>query len=145
MGACKFDRVKDGMLRMFIIGVILSVGGGLLIHTFDDQLINVFLSEEERIIDVIVLAKQYLTWSCAFFFPLMCLILFRGAIQGMGDVKFPTIAGIIELLGRVLTATGLVNILGFTAVCIACPTAWSGAAILVIIVFLKKLKKLSVV
>ncbi|MFI3231359.1 MAG: MATE family efflux transporter [bacterium] len=144
IGAGKFDRVRDGMKRMFIIGVIISVGGGILIHSFNDQLINAFLAEEERLVEVITFAKQYLAWSCGFFFPLMCLILFRGAIQGMGDVKFPTVAGIIELLGRVLTATGLVHTLGFTAVCIACPTAWSGASMLVITVFLGKLKKLNI-
>ncbi|WP_250278459.1 MATE family efflux transporter [[Clostridium] colinum] len=142
LGAGKFDRIKEGMKKMTIIGILLALICSAIIYVFNMPLINLFISEETNKDLVVQYVRQYLAWACAFFIPLMLLILYRSSIQGMGDVVFPMIASIIELVGRVVVAVGFVGILGYLAISLACPAAWAGGALIVVPAYFIKIKKL---
>lgn len=144
LGAGKIDRIKYGMKKMTIIGIILALICGLIIYIFNVPLINMFISDSDSInkSDIINSAQLYLFWACSFFVPLMLLILYRSAIQGMGNINFPMLASIVELIGRVVVAVGLGYKLGFLAICLACPAAWAGGALIVVPAYFVKLKKL---
>ena len=143
LGAGKIDRIKEGIKKMTIIGLVIALICILIIYLFNEPLINLFISEGNDKAPVIKYAKQYLFWECLFLIPLMLLILYRSALQGMGDVVFSTFAGIIELFGRVTVAIGLVNFIGFLAISLAPPAAWVGACILIVPAYFIKIKKLS--
>ena len=142
LGAGRLDRIKDGMKKMTIIGIILALICSVLIYVFNTPLINLFISEGDDKTLVIKYSREYLAWVCAFFVPLMLLILYRSSIQGMGDTLFPMIASIVELAGRVLVAIGLVSFIGYLAICLACPAAWLGGALIVVPAYFSKIKKL---
>lgn len=142
LGAGNIDRIIEGMKKMTIIGLVMSITAGLLIYGFRIPLINMFLSEGDEIAQVIITSEKYLIWECSFFIPLMLLILYRSSMQGMGDILMSTLLGIVELFARVVVAVLLTNSLGFLAICISCPFAWVGGALLIVPALLKKVKKL---
>lgn len=142
LGAGKIDRIKEGMKKMTIIGIILSIVCAGIIYVFNVPLINLFISEGDDKILVIKYVREYLIWACAFFIPLMLLILYRSSIQGMGDAVVPMIASIVELVGRVIVATGFVAIIGYLSICLACPVAWTGGALIVVPAYFMKIRKL---
>ncbi len=142
LGAGRLDRIKEGMKKMTIIGIVLAIICSGIIYVFNIPLINLFISEGDDKILVIKYVRQYLVWVCAFFIPLMLLILYRSSIQGMGDTVFPMIASVVELVGRVAVAAGLVAFIGYLSICIACPVAWTGGALIVVPAYFMKIKKL---
>ncbi|WP_317367118.1 MATE family efflux transporter [uncultured Tyzzerella sp.] len=141
LGAGKIDRIKEGMKKMTIIGVVIAIICSVIIYVFNIPLINLFMQEGEDKTLVIEYVRLYLFWACAFFIPLMLLILYRSAIQGMGDAFFPLVAGIVELVGRVSVAIGLIG-LGYLGISLACPVAWLGGALIVVPAYFRKLKNL---
>ena len=142
LGAGRLDRIKEGMKKMTIIGIVLAIICSGIIYVFNIPLINLFISEGDDKILVIKYVRQYLVWVCVFFIPLMLLILYRSSIQGMGDTVFPMIASVVELVGRVAVAAGLVAFIGYLSICIACPVAWTGGALIVVPAYFMKIKKL---
>lgn len=142
LGAGKIDRIKDGMVKMTIIGLFLAILCSLIIYIFNVPLINLFLSEGDDKVTVIKYVQQYLKWVCFFFIPLMLLILYRASVQGMGDAIISVFAGITELLGRFVISIGLVGVIGYLAICLSCPVAWTGGALVVIPAYFYKIKKL---
>ena len=142
LGAGKIDRIRDGMKQMTIIGIIIAILCSAIILIFNIPLINLFISDTTNKMDIIKYVRLYLIWACSFFIPLMLLISYRGAIQGMSDAITPMISGFIELIGRVSTAVFLSPFIGYLAVCLACPAAWLGAALLLVPAYFVKIKKL---
>lgn len=142
LGAGKIDRIKEGMKKMTIIGVVLALICSAVIYVFNIPLINMFLSEGTDKTAVTENVQLYLLWACSFFIPLMLLILYRSSIQGMGDTVFPLVASITELVGRVVVAVGFVGMIGYLAICLACPAAWAGGALIVVPAYFMKLKVL---
>lgn len=57
------------------------------------------------------------------------LFIYRYTLQGVGETRVPTIAGIIELSMRVFAAVILSKYFGFIGAIIANPLAWIGALI----------------
>lgn len=143
LGAGKIERIKKGMKKTILIGIFTAILCAVLIISFDDFLINMFMAEDMDKTLVIKYSKQYLIWVCAFFIPLMLLIVCRSAIQGLGDGFTPMISGIIELFGRVSVSIFLTAKLKFLAICIACPVAWVGAALLLTPSYFYKIKNIS--
>ena len=142
LGAGKIDRIKEGMKKTMLIGLISCLVCGFLIISFADPLINMFMPSGENNILVLNYSKQYLIWICSFFIPLMLLIIYRSALQGLGDGLTPMISGIIELIGRVGVAMALTPKIQFLAICLAPPAAWVGAAIILTGTYIHKIKKL---
>lgn len=142
LGARKIDRIHEGMKKMVSIGIAMCVVFGFLINVFAEPLCMLFLSEGENNDLVIQYAKEFIAWQSVFFIPLMALILYRSALQGMGDVKTATAMGITELVGRSFVTIAFTGSIGFLAVCIATPAAWTGACILALYAYFKRIKTL---
>ena len=63
-------------------------------------------------------------------------------LQGIGKTYVSMIAGLSELVGRVVAALILSRIFGFFGVCLASPLAWMCADIpLLLIYYIKVVKK----
>lgn len=141
-GAGKIDRIRDGIRKTVIIGIIISLICTGIIYFFGNPLINMFMTEGADKLEVIRLSRQYLNWASCFFIPLMLLIVYRSAIQGLGDGVIPMFGGIVELVGRVSVAMLLAPALGFLGISLACPAAWSGGAILLMPAYFYKIRKI---
>lgn len=143
LGAGKLDRIKEGMKKMTIIGIWITVICCIIIYLFNIPLINLFITDTQDKTLIIQNVRLYLLWACSFFIPLMLLILYRSCIQGMGDTVFPMVASVVELLGRVIVAIGFVGKLGYLAISLACPAAWFGASLVLVPAYFHNIKKLN--
>ena len=122
VGACKFDRVREGVLKATCIGFIYSAIGIVLMIALGDFFCGFFVSGSES--EIISMAKYYLIADAAFGFFLTLVNVYRFAMQGMGFSGLAITAGILEMIGRSLVAFVLVPIFGYKAACYASPAAW---------------------
>ena len=139
-GARKYDRIAVGLKRGVIISLIYCVFAWAFTNLLGKYIALLFIDSQNTV--VIDLAMYYLRIITAFFPFLGVLFVFRNALQGLGYSMLPMTAGITELAARVLAARILVAIIGFTGVCLAGPSAWFAADVLLIITAIVKLPKL---
>lgn len=140
-GAGKIKRIREGVYKSALISVVLSVIGGAAIIIFSGPLIGLFIETSETA--VITLAKQYLLITGLFYTFLGLLFVYRNAMQGIGKSLLALIAGVCELLVRVIVAFVFVHVWGFTAICIASPIAWFLAAAWLLVAYVVVVKKMT--
>ena len=96
-----------------------------------------FVSATEE--QVLALSAQYLRVDGFFFPSLLIIFIFRNSLQGLGYSREAMLAGVFELIGRVIVASFLVERFGFTAACFASPAAWVAADALLLTLYRAKM------
>ena len=88
------------------------------------------------------MAKEFLLVNAFFYIPLAVLNVWRFAVQGMGFSGLAMLAGVSEMIARILVAFIFIPIFGYMAACYASPLAWTFADAFLIPAFYKCLKRL---
>ena len=91
--------------------------------------------------EIISYAGGYLTAVAPFYVVLGLLIVYRSAVQSMGNSTAPFLACVVELVMRIGGALGLSRVLGYTGVCFSSPLAWIGATALLIPFYRREMRK----
>jgi len=140
LGARRIDRVHLGMRRL--IGTMLTYGviSGTLLALFGAQMSMLFLDEPTPEVFAYVQQLQR-TWAM-FYFPLGMTYIFRNGLQGLGYSFVAMMGGICELVSRSVVAFALVGPLGFDGVCMANPAAWTTGAVMMILIYIRAMRKL---
>lgn len=139
-GACNLERIRRGVRQCMAITMPLAVLLSVTIILAGRPLAWIFLGSGEEA--VFALVQKYLRMVCPFYFGLQALLVYRGVLQGLGKGLLPTIAGVMELIGRFAGALVLAKIYGFAGACIAEPLAWIGAAVPVLISYYCTMREL---
>lgn len=92
--------------------------------------------------EIMQYSKDYLFTVVPFYFFLGALLVYRTAIQSVGNTWAPFAACVIELAARILCASVLSIPFGYRAVCFATPFAWLTALSLLIPVYIVLIRKL---
>ena len=71
---------------------------------------------------------------------LVLLLVFRTAVQSMGNSRAPFAACLVELVMRIGGTFGLSRVLGYTGICLSSPLAWAGATSLLIPVYISEIR-----
>jgi putative MATE family efflux protein len=140
-GACKFDRIRQGIFQISLIACSYCIIMVLLFLFTGSFFPGIFLGKESPL--ALAMAGKYLIINSSFYMLLAMLFIIRQSLLGLGDSFTPTIAGIMELGMRVFAAIFLGKIAGFTGICFANPLAWAGALIPLVISFIIHIKKYS--
>ena len=130
VGAGKLERLNKGLSSCVLLGGVYSVIAFLITYLFGNNLARLFLKESEYAI--IGNVRSFIVLATVFFFPLALVNIVRFLIQGMGFANFAILAGVFEMVARVLAAWILVPNFGFRGVCFGNPTAWVLADIFLI-------------
>ena len=85
-------------------------------------------------------AQRYLVIMSAFYPTLAVIFIFRNGLQGMGYSGEAMLAGVSELIARVLVAFVLVGRIGFTGVCCANPSAWVFADAVLLLLYFREMR-----
>ena len=110
---------------------------------FGRHIVALFVSgSQEEVKAVVDIAYQYLSIMATFLAILYMLHVHRSGLMGMGDTVTPMISGIIEMVMRVGTVLLLPKLVGSFGVFFAEVTAWTGAAILLTVMFYVRLHRL---
>lgn len=122
MGAKRLDRVSRGLFIACTIGMIYSVFAGGFLALFGDRFALLFMEASET--EIIANVATYLKIESGFYILLTLVNCIRFTIQGMGFSLFAVVAGVMEMVARVLVAFVLVPAFGFAGACLASPVAW---------------------
>lgn len=140
-GAQKYPRLKKGLLVSCAIGLGYSAIAFVIMIFFGNALGRIFINANETL--VLSQAHQFLLMNSAFYFPLALVNIIRFLIQGMGFSRFAVLAGVFEMAARTLVGMIFVPLFGYSAACLASPTAWIFADCFLIPAFFWCYKKLS--
>ncbi|MGL5353753.1 MAG: MATE family efflux transporter, partial [Clostridium sp.] len=140
LGAGKIDRIKEGVKKCSIISLIISIISGIVVVLFGGEFTKLFISDAPA--DVIAYSQQYLNTVAIFFTILGLLFIYRNTLQGIGDAFVPMMAGVAELVVRVVVAFTLPALIGYAGICLASPLAWIGATIPLAIAYFKRINSM---
>lgn len=135
-GAGNYDRIRDGVKKIFILDLLVSVAMSLTLYFAAEPVITLFGSNMTG--EIMVAAKRYILAIAQCYSLVAVLFVMRNTLQGMGFTYANSIAGVGEFFGRLSVAFVLTPLLGFDAVCYAGPAAWLLADIPLIIIYLVK-------
>lgn len=138
-GAKNYDRIRDGVKKIFILDLIVSVAMSLILYFSAESVITLF--GDNMTGEIMVAAKRYILAIAQCYSLVAILFVMRNTLQGMGFTYANSIAGVGEFFGRISVAFIFTPLLGFDAVCYAGPAAWLLADIPLIIIYLNKQRK----
>lgn len=117
------DRIKKGMYQTLasLIGICIVIAAGIVL--FRNQLLGLFLDKTQAA-EAIAIGSKYLTIVCVAYIVAAVMRTYLNVLRGAGDVNTSAVAGILELIGRIIFAYILVRPLGSTGIWIATPLAW---------------------
>lgn len=127
-GAGRIDRVKEGVKKATLITwgwSIIVIAATWLFTPFFAHLIT-GISDPE----IVGTVEKYMKINTAFYFILGIVIVFRNALQGVGDKITPIASSIIELLGKFAVAMILAPRMGYFGIMISEPLVWAGMAVM---------------
>lgn len=129
-GAKKYARILQGVKQ----GIILSVGSsatiGILLVFFGKNISTLFMNGNQP--KILNLIQTYYYFNGTMYFILSILFIVRYTLQGLGNQKAPTIAGIAELIMRIFASVVLIKAFGFLGAAMANPLAWIGSTLVLI-------------
>lgn len=137
-GACQFGRIREGVRAGLIQTEVCNVAMCALILLCRNFVVPLFINEPTA--EIIQYSNRYFLGVAPFYLILGLLVVYRSAIQSMGNGRAPFMACIAELIMRISATFGLTRVIGYTGVCFATPLAWIGAAALVMPVYYSMMK-----
>lgn len=135
-GAGRPDRVREGLRKSALIGLLLGVAVGGTVALFGKPLLSLFMGHDEQTLqlyDQVLESGRRFLWVMGAGLPMLYLLFVcRSTLQGLGDTVIPMLSGFVELAMRIGMALLLPLLLHEWGVYLAEIAAWIGAAILLI-------------
>ena len=142
LGAGKIDRIRKGMRAALGVAMVTAVAIGVAMLVFGKFILGWFIfGTPQEVEQTMQVAYFYLAVMSVCLPILYVLHVTRSAIQGMGNTVLPMISGIAEFLMRALTAVLLPLAVGETGIFFAEVMAWAGADVILVISYVKTVKK----
>lgn len=140
-GANRIDRIRLGVKQCILLSGSFSILVGALVLFAGPSAVSLFVGQgQEQLLD---LSGQYFLANGTTYLLLSLLFIYRFSLQGLGQSFIPTVAGIMELIMRVVAAMFLSALIGFPGACLANPLAWLGALVPLGTAYYWSMKKLS--
>lgn len=140
-GAGQYGRIIVGVKQTALLSVFISVFFGILFMFTGGNLTAIFGDAAAKEV-LASYGHQFFLWTGPFYCLLALLFVFRYTLQGLNDSLTPTLAGLMELLMRVLAAFILTPLLGFTGTVVSNPLAWFGSLAVLAPAYLIKYRQL---
>ena len=127
--------------KIHMLSEQVAVSFGTVIMTaFGGVMSSWFIDGYHR--EVIQQAHLYLFISALFYPALTMLFLYRNTLLGLGNGVTPMLAGVCELLSRMIGAPVLGHFFGFTGLCWINPIAWVTASGLLFLSYRKTMRNI---
>ncbi|KRN99338.1 drug Na(+) antiporter (drug efflux pump) [Companilactobacillus kimchiensis] len=140
LGAKKFERILQGVKDGVIISVSASLVIGAFLIMFGRSISHLFMNGAQD--TVLNLVQIYYYFNGSSYFILSILFIVRYTLQGLGNQKAPTIAGVAELLMRIFAGIVLIHFFGFYGAAMANPLAWIGSVLVLVSTWNMEIKRL---
>lgn len=140
LGARRIDRVRQGIRESLAAMTVYALVALGLIRAFGPAMIRLFITGGAD--EIVADATRHLNMVALFFIPLLCIFVFRNALQGLGFSRIAMFAGLFEMIGRTVVAFALVKPMGFGGAILANPAAWIMANLLLIPAYFSAIRRL---
>ena len=129
MGAGRFDRVKRGLWRTELMGVLCCVTLGMISYVAAEPLVRMFGLSEGNGLEYGI---QYIHFIAPLFAIFCFYLILAGLIQGSGDVLCSTTASVTSLLFRIAVAyfQAFCTTVGYRAAWVSIPLGWLWALVI---------------
>ena len=135
-------QVKAGYVLIKTSRSLVSLGTERMLVEFGKaNLIDKARQQPDKVKQVLDIAYKYLFIMAIFLWVLYLLYVYRSAIQGLGNTLIPLASGVVEFCMRVGVALLLPKLIGEDGIFYAEISAWSGAAILLIVSYVVIIRK----
>ena len=128
LGARQYGRIRAGHRLGLAMGVGYGLVCGAALVFLGRTFSSLFLSDPA----VLDAAGRYLFFTGISLWVLGLLFFSRMTIQGLGHSGLAVFSGVIEMLARAGVSLLLVPAFGYAAICVADQCAWLGAALYVV-------------
>lgn len=139
-GAKEYGRILQGVRQTLLMSGGFSLLAGAVVIFFGHSFVQLFVSPTET--KVFDLAQTYFNINGSLYWILAALFILRYTLQGLGQSKVPTIAGMMELLMRSFAAIILTGLWGYTGAAAASPLAWAGSVAVLLYSYMRSMKQL---
>lgn len=133
IGARKMYRISKAIRYMTITAIISALFSMIVIRLFGSFFVSIFTNEPNA--ELTEAALIYFNNVTLAYIPLAILILFRNILQGYGFPITAMMAGIVELVSRVVIVILFTSSLGYLAICLADSINWIVTAIFLLVVY----------
>ena len=140
LGAGRIDRIRKGLRQIMWVGLGYSVAALAVAYFFGTTMALLFIDSTET--EVLALAFRFLMIVVAAYPTLLVILVFRNSLQGMGFSNAAMLAGLAELVGRVVASFTLVTVWGYTGSVLGHVLAWILADAVLIPLYLVKTRRL---
>lgn len=131
-GAGRIDRIEEGVKtarRIALCGVSIIIVLGFLLGRI---LLGLYITGDSALVPAVMdVALRELRIMLIFLPTLYMLLIYRSAIQGLGNSTIPMISGVVEMIARILSVTVLPLFIGQWGVYLAETISWPFAALIV--------------
>lgn len=132
-GAGKWKRIRTGVTSCFVMLSLLNLLMGAVLLMGKSMVVPLFVDHPTR--EIISYSDGFLWTVVPFYLFLGALLVYRTAIQSMGNTWAPFGACMIELGARVFCALVVSARFGYRAICFSTPFAWMTALLLLLPVY----------
>ena len=132
-GAGKIDRVRRGVRQVFWMLTAYSLLALGIVYFSGSTIALLFVDASET--EILACTQHFLIMNGLFYIPLGVIYVLRNTLQGVGFSKIAMLSGLFELVARSVMGLFVVPKFGFNAVCLAHPTAWIMADLILIVLY----------
>jgi Na+-driven multidrug efflux pump len=122
LGAGRIDRIRQGVRQTLLVGLCYCAAALVAGWFFGPSLALLFIDASDT--EVLALAHRYLMILAAGYPTLLVLLVFRNGLQGMGFSNSAMLAGVAEMVARIVAVFTLVVVWGFTGTVLGHVLAW---------------------
>ena len=122
-GAGLYGRIREGVRASLIQTEAANLFMCVLLLACRNAVTPFFIDNPTA--ETIQYANGYLLAVAPFYVILGLLLVFRTAVQSMGNSRAPFAACLVELVMRIGGTFGLSRVLGYTGICLSSPLAWA--------------------
>ena len=137
-GAGLMKRIRSGVRACLLQTSIANAAMCAIMLLGRDLVVPLFVNEPTA--QISLYSDQYLMAVAPFYPILGLLMMYRSAVQSMGNSAAPFGACLIELAARVGATLLLPLAIGYTGICLATPLAWFFACLLLVPVYRHMIK-----
>ena len=129
MGAGRLERVKRGLWRTELMGVLCCLTLGIISYAAAKPLVQMFGLSEGHGLEY---GMQYVRFISPLFVVFCFYLILAGVIQGSGDVMWSTTASVTSLLVRTALAYALAfgTSVAYRAAWVSIPLGWLWALLI---------------
>ncbi|MDE6620494.1 MAG: MATE family efflux transporter [Lachnospiraceae bacterium] len=121
-GAGRYDRIRQGMKSVLILGAAWDGVVLILAHTVSPYLIRFITSSDNG--EIVYWGTTYLRVDMSFLIVTMFIVILRNCMQGFGDYKTPILSSFIELVGKLVFTFVFVRMFGYWGIIWTEPVIW---------------------